>query len=497
MKDFTTKDLINNAKSIVPLECQNGYREYAARFLSMHSIRYKAILEGVEDLPVLSILITGPTGSGKSYVMKALAEAAGVNLIIIDCSSLSRTGWRGTSLNDILCEKMIDKKPSNTIVWFDEFDKLRFFSENTIESNPQFNFLKLYDGQITGEVDRTPVTINTRTMSFIYSGAFEGIEDIVTKRVKPEKHLGFGTTVSKPSLKPDKTITIDDVKEYGILSELCGRIGSIYSLSPLSERDYRILLKGHDGSVLSKYENLFDNYGVGLDMTNRACNYLANKANQSEFGARAASPILYDLLQKTIPDLESDKDIYKITIDYNEKKGVYTRYTKFKPSKLKNSPTVKEEKTVNNCDTEYAETVDDINLYTYIQTGRHKEIVEKMLRLCKTAKSNEEESTIASFLKTCMYFLDNCVSVDDMTLSKIEELAKHTSKNVNEPASIFSKMVRDCSKKRPESEKQIQLLSSVYEFMLYEDEKTSETIVTAIKDIRSRWYNSLVKTVNR
>lgn len=495
MINKTTKEIREKAKCIVPLECQKGYEEYVARFLSLHTARFRAILEGIQDLPVLSILITGPTGSGKSYVMKALAEAAGVNLITIDCSALSRTGWKGNSLNDILCEKLKKKQMSSTIVWFDEFDKLRFFSENTVESNPQFNFLKLYDGEITGEVDREPLTVDTRTISFIYSGAFEGIEDIVNRRIKPDKRLGFGTPASKDSSEPDRTITIDDIKEYGILAELCGRIGSIYSLSPLSENDYRTLLKGYDGSVLTKFENLFACYGVDLDMTNAACNYLANKASQSEFGARSAGPIVYDLLQKTIPDLETKEEIHKITIDYTEEKGVFTKYSKIRKPKPKKLPETKEEKTVYDYSSEEIIHVDDINLYPYIQTGRHREIVSKMMYLYKSGENQEEDSVIEIFLKTCVYFLDVCMGIDEMTLRKIEELAKHTSKKGDEKSSLFSKMVRDGIKKRPETSKTNLLEMSVHEFMVFEKENTSEILLAAVKDIRSRWYNNLIRAV--
>lgn len=495
MVNKTSKEIIEKTKCVVPLECQKGYTDYAARFLSMHTVRCEAVMKGIDDLPVLSILITGPTGSGKSYVMSALAKAADVNLIVIDCSSLSRTGWKGTSLNDIICGKIHNKKNvQNTVVWFDEFDKLRFHPDGNIEGNAQYNFLKLYDGQITGEVDRETVTVDTRSMSFVYSGAFEGIEEIISKRTKPERPLGFGLSVSEGSAEADSTVTIDDVKEYGILAELCGRIGSIYSLSSLTEKDFRTLLKGYEGSVLSKYENLFRSYDVSLDMTNVACDYLAETVRQSKFGARAAGPIIYNLLQKTIPDIESKGNIRKIIIDYTEEKGIYTKYSRKRMPQPKEPPKPIEK--AYDYSSEHFELVDDINLYTYIQTGRYKEITEKMLKLCKL-EDFQKRLILSTFLKTCLLFFDYCMSVDDMTLSKIEELAQYTDKLSADKTSLFNKMVRDSMKKRPDSEKKTKLYFNLSEFALYEGYDTSQFLTSAIKEIRSRWYSNLVKTVSK
>ena len=262
----------------------------------MHLTRVKAIENGVKpnSLPTVSMLVVAETGCGKTYVASQMAKASGVNFITIDCSTLARSGWKGISLpNAMLSEREKCKsrhKFDRSIVLFDEADKLRLDPWRQDDGNPQPNFLRMFDGELQAESSGGNMTgIDTSKMSFIFAGAFaNGLDEIIKRRLEPPKRaIGFSATSVEPLAENMlKHVTFQDIQDYGIMGELCGRIGSLLYLPPLTNNDYRTLIKGEQGSAFLKYKNLFGVYGIDVDVEDDVCDFIAEKASQSGLGAR-------------------------------------------------------------------------------------------------------------------------------------------------------------------------------------------------------------------
>ena len=145
MEMLSAADICRFAENLAPLESQKEYRHRIANFIRMHTARLRALDSGVSfsALPVNSMMIIAQTGCGKSYTAARLCEAAGVELVTIDCSTLTRSGWKGCNLGDLLysVKRSSDHKFQDCIILFDEVDKMRI---DVPEGNPQVNFLKLF-----------------------------------------------------------------------------------------------------------------------------------------------------------------------------------------------------------------------------------------------------------------------------------------------------------------------------------------------------------------
>ena len=223
MNYISTKEILNKTKNLVLLENQKDFREQFATFLSSHCLRVKCLDSGLDasELPVISMIAIASSGSGKTYVTSQLSKAAGIKVITVDCSTLSRTGWRGVNLGRLIdaeYKRMRSKEEFETcVIHFDEFDKVRFSGETHADvGNPQPDFLKLFDGEVLCESDNSPQKYNTTRMAFLFTGAFSGLEDIVRKRVAPRK-IGFAASGTEEIPDYPAHVTPEDLTEYGIM----------------------------------------------------------------------------------------------------------------------------------------------------------------------------------------------------------------------------------------------------------------------------------------
>ena len=250
MKIMTASEIRAAATNLAKLESQKDYRRRLSEFIRMHTARVAALDSGISPsaLPGNSMLILAQTGSGKSYTATRLAEAAGIPLVIVDCSSLTRAGYKGCNLGDLLlsAKKSMkdDSRFERAILFFDEADKL--YSDGS-EGNAQVNFLKLFDGLIQSDGRGSgPVTIDVSRMSFLFAGAFAGLDEIISQRVSKPRSIGFSAERSEEKKVDDllSLATMADIREYGFMEELLGRMGSLCYVPPLTDADYRTLLKG-------------------------------------------------------------------------------------------------------------------------------------------------------------------------------------------------------------------------------------------------------------
>jgi len=337
-KTITSDEILEKTrKAVAPLPCQEEYLRQLATIVSFHIHRNHLMDEGylADDLPPVSALVVAPTGQGKTYLLRKMAETVGLNLITIDCSTLSAEGWKGIGLSQRLLtaqKELNDHKSfARSILFLDEIDKLHLWGTAHDQGNPMNNILQLYNaGYVTVEESGSKsVNIDIRRFTVLLGGAFDGLDQIISKRLSPKSEIGFGRGDGKAQTTPAerlRQVTKEDLVEYGMLPELLGRIGTILTIPPLTLEDYRQLLVGNKGSIQYQYQNYFRGlYGVSFGLTDAAVNYVAEMCLSSGSGTRAVTAVVNKKMREAIPEVERNTNINQVLLDANEQ-GVCVRY---------------------------------------------------------------------------------------------------------------------------------------------------------------------------
>ena len=270
-----------------------------------------------------NILLAGPTGSGKTYLLQVIAKMLDVPIVIADATSLTAAGYVGEDVESIL-EKLIRKANGDIalaekgIVYIDEIDKIakKDGSSNTAAKDisgegVQQGLLKLLEGSEVAvsvgktHFDKEKVTIDTSGILFVCGGAFVGMDDIIKKRIEPSKRrLGF--SVSEPNESPAEPLSLemthDDVVSYGFIPEFIGRISVLATLDALSVSDLEDILTKPEDSIVNQYRSIFESDGIKLSFEHDAIKYIAEQAVSKNTGARGLKGAL-------------DKKMYKVTYD--------------------------------------------------------------------------------------------------------------------------------------------------------------------------------------
>ncbi len=307
---------------VIPLPCQESYARSLAAFFSMHLRKNELMDTGLsaDDLPLFSALVIAPTGQGKTFLLRQMAEAAEVPLIIIDCTTLCHEGWKGTSLSQYL-QKFRTALHSDfvfkrSVIFFDETDKMKFYFSEHDQGNPMETLLQMFNN---GEVLCGENMVSTGRMSFLFGGAFDGLEKIIEQRLSPKRTIGFGgedvPTLKSTTAELLRQTTIPDLVEYGLMPELLGRIGSIVSIDPLGVEDYRRLLTVGQSSVQNKYRNLLQGDKVDFLITEAGMDAIAQHCMTSTTGARAVNPLVDNLMRDAILAVERDDTIIRVLLD--------------------------------------------------------------------------------------------------------------------------------------------------------------------------------------
>lgn len=324
-------------KQIAPLPCQEEYMKQLASIMSFHLHRNELLDMGmdVDELPVLSAVVVAPTGQRKTFLLRKMAEAAHINIITVDGSSLSAEGWRGVALGQRILSAREQIKDdtiwSRSILFIDEVDKMRFWGTQQDQGNPTNNLLQLFNGGYYAAEDnnKNVVNINVRRFTVLLGGAFSGIDEIISERVAPKGQAGFLASenrVNRTTAELLQMVTLDDLKKYGMSQELLGRIGSVLTIPPLSFDDYSQLLSASTGSIRSKYNNyLRELYGVTFDISDAGTRTIAERCMKLNTGARAVNPMINDLMRTAIAEVERNQQIYRVILDADEN-GHTVRY---------------------------------------------------------------------------------------------------------------------------------------------------------------------------
>lgn len=332
IKTITSDEIFEKTlKVVAPLPCQEEYLRQLATIVSFHIHRNHLMDEGylTDDLPPVSALVVAPTGQGKTYLLRKMAETVGLNLITIDCSTLSAEGWKGIGLSQRLLtaqKELNDHKAfARSILFLDEIDKLHLWGTAHDQGNPMNNILQLYNARyVTAEESGSKsVNIDIRRFTVLLGGAFDGLDQIISKRLSPKTEIGFGREADRTQTTPTERlqqVTKDDLVEYGMLPELLGRIGTILTIPPLTLEDYRQLLLGDKGSIQYQYQNYFRGlYGVSFDLTDAAANCIAEICLSSGSGTRAVTPAVNEMMREAISEVERNTNINQVLLEADER----------------------------------------------------------------------------------------------------------------------------------------------------------------------------------
>ena len=271
---------------------------------------------GDVEIEKSNMLMIGPTGSGKTYLVKTLARILQVPLAITDATTLTEAGYIGDDIESVVSKLLLAadndvEKAEHGIIFIDEIDKIakkkETRSRDVSGESVQQGMLKLLEGsEIEVPVGATSknamvpqVTVNTKDILFICGGAFPDLEDIIKTRLNKSSSMGFNADL-KDKYDDEKNImsyvTVDDLREYGMIPEFLGRLPIIYSLDRLDEDMLVNILKEPKNAILKQYQKLLELDEVKLEFTDDALRSIARKAMEKDTGARALRSIIEDFM---------------------------------------------------------------------------------------------------------------------------------------------------------------------------------------------------------
>lgn len=291
------------------------------------------------DYAKQNVMILGPTGVGKTYLIRKIADLIGVPFVKADATRFSETGYVGANADDLIRDLVQQadgdiEKAQYGIVYLDEADKLaspkNSSGRDVSGRGVQFSLLRLMEesevdlkagndiqSQIQALMDmqkKRSSRVNTKNILFIVSGAFSGLDEIIEKRLN-QQPIGFhGSQQQIHASSWFQHVSTQDFIDYGFEPEFVGRLPVRVACDHLDKSDLLHILSDSEGSILKQYKASFDAYGIEIDFTEDALDEIAAKALEENTGARALMTVCESIMRKFKFELPSSR-LKKLTID--------------------------------------------------------------------------------------------------------------------------------------------------------------------------------------
>lgn len=319
-----------DAKRYLSVSVYNHYKRLAQENLD-------AVDDGVE-IEKSNIIMVGTTGTGKTLLARTIARLLDVPFTIVDATVFTEAGYVGEDVESILSRLLQEadfnvERAERGIVFIDEIDKIARKSDNPSITRDvsgegvQQGMLKLLEGSVVNvppkggrkHPDQDYVHVDTRNILFICGGAFDGIEKKIAQRLNTHT-VGYDNVQRVKKIDPANLmqyIEPMDLKSFGLIPEIIGRLPVLTYLNPLDEAALRRILVEPKNSLVRQYEKLFKMDGVTLTFAEDALNFIVNKAMEYKLGARGLRSIMESIMMDAMFDMPSAKEnTFKVTATY-------------------------------------------------------------------------------------------------------------------------------------------------------------------------------------